>query len=203
MALEISEKYKSVIERGDFQSLLATSPWPHYILDDFLPAETFKRVQERIVAKEKIYETDESHPAKIQLCHMDDIPLAELFFSQTVKTLFEGIAQTALAPNLELAIQFRQMTPESPAFPPHIDLIEAPSLVALYYISPGWNKKKGGEILLLEKEDSDFYDHKTKWIEPRENRLLLFMTRSNGWHTVRRVRDWTRTLVLTEWLIKD
>lgn len=203
MALEISEKYKQVIETGDFQSLLSPSPWPHFILDDFLPFETFKSVQERIFSKENAYETDESHPAKIQLRHMDDIPLAELFFSKTVRRLFEGIAGKALKPNLELAIQFRQMTPESPEFPPHMDLVESPSLVALYYIAPNWTKQKGGEILLLEKENSDFYDSKTKWIEPKENRLLLFMTSEDGWHAVRKVKDWTRTLVLTEWLIKD
>lgn len=142
----------------------------------------------------------EDHPAKIQLSYMEDIELADLFFSSEMQSLLEGIAKCSLRPNKELAIQFRRMTPESPIFPPHVDLIESPSLVSLYYVAPGWSASKGGEILLLKEERANWFDRSTKWIAPIQNRLILFMSCDKHWHCVRKVNDWTRLMVLTEWL---
>ncbi len=200
MALELSDKYKRILDERNFQSLLSTQPWPHFLLDELIPAKAFKRVQNRILQTEARFTIAEDHPAKLQLCYMQDLELAELFFSKEMRGLLEGIADCGLHPNEELAIQFRRMTPESPEFPPHNDLIKEPSLVALYYVAPNWTMAKGGEIVLLEEEFSDLQAPSTKWVAPIENRLLLFLSSDVHWHCVRKVHDWTRLMVLTEWL---
>ncbi|MGZ3722447.1 MAG: 2OG-Fe(II) oxygenase [Bdellovibrionales bacterium] len=200
MALEMSEKFKKILNDGSFQSLLSLDPWPHFILDELIPPEDFRRVQSRITKKNIEFSTIHDHPAKLQLSYMEDLELAEFFFSKEVRRLFEGIADCRLRPNPELAIQFRRMTPESPVFAPHIDLIEVPSLVALYYVASGWKKKKGGEIILLKDEFAELKASSSKWVAPVENRLLLFFSNDSHWHCVRKVTDWTRLMVLTEWL---
>lgn len=203
MALEISDFYKKVCEEKDFQSLLSHSPWPHFVLDNFIRPQDFKRVQQRVLETAKSFYVAEDHPAKLQMSYLEDFELAEFLMSRQVKNLFENIAGSALYPNPELAIHVRKMTPASPAFPPHVDLIVKPSLVALYYISPEWSEGCGGELVLLENEQSDFDHTSTKWIAPVENRLVLFMTDSNYWHAVRKVSNWQRFTILTEWIQKN
>lgn len=202
MALELSARYRNILNEGSFQSLLSPSPWPHFILDNLLDSECFSSVQSRLLKNHHDFYIAEDHEAKLQLSYLNDLELAQFFFSGEVRSLFEGIAGCQLEPNKDLAIQCRRMTPDSPEFPPHVDLIGEPSLVALYYVSPGWTDEKGGEVLLLKDQDATQTDPSTKWIAPVENRLFLFLSSDQYWHCVRKVKDWTRLLVLTEWLQK-
>jgi hypothetical protein len=200
MALELSDRFKRILDDGDFQSLLSREPWPHFLLDGLISPDIFQKIQRRILQEDTQFIVAQDHPAKLQLCYMQDLELAEFFFSKEMRALFEGIAGCRLQPNQELAIQFRRMTPESPEFAPHIDLIKEPSLVSLYYVAPGWMQNKGGEIILLEDEATDLNSASTKWIAPIENRLLLFLSSDRHWHCMQKVNDWIRLMVLTEWL---
>jgi hypothetical protein len=116
-----------------------------------------------------------------------------------MRNFLEGVAGRPLQPNREIGIQIRRMTEDSPEFPSHIDLIEKPSLIALYYVAPEWRQGSGGELVLLENENGG----KEKVLAPLANRLVLFWTGDQYWHMVRRVKNWTRLMVLTEWLIEE
>lgn len=194
----LSPKYQRVIEERSFQSLVSHGPWPHFVLDGLIEEEAFASLQARLLEPRGDFILKEDHPAKLQLRYMMDLELAGLFFSRAMRDLLEGIAQSTLRPNRELAIQLRQMTPESPEFAPHVDLIERPSLVALYHVAPDWQPGRGGELVLLPNDDSSHPARKP--IAPLPNRLVLFQSSGDHWHMVRKVQDWTRLMVLTEWL---
>jgi hypothetical protein len=156
-------------------------------------------MQTRIIHNQPNYEIAETHPARIQLNHLTDFELAEFFFGKEMRSLLAGVAGKALQPNKELGIQIRRMTEESPEFPAHIDLIDKPTLIALYYVAPGWKLGAGGELVLMENENGGH----EKAVMPIANRLVLFWTGDQYWHMVRRVKNWTRLMVLTEWMIEE
>ena len=199
MALELAQTYKEMMKSGEFRRLEHSSPWPHFVVDGLLPITSFTKVQSQILASSPNYTIAEDHPAKIQLDHLPDLALTEFFFGDEMRGFLEGLSGKALRPNEEIAIQIRRMTDDSPEFPPHIDLIEKPSLIALYYVAPGWQDGGGGELVLLKNEDGG----EEKAVAPLENRLVLFWTGDQYWHMVRRVKNWTRLMVLTEWLIEE
>lgn len=199
MALKLAPHLKEMLMADEFGRLSHSSPWPHFVLDGLLSEDDFADVQKRISTSEPAYTTIESHPAKIQLDHLPDFQLAEFFFSNEMWSLLESIAGKKLKPNQEVAIQLRRMTEDSPEFPPHVDLIGKPSLIALYYVAPEWRENAGGELVLMKNETGG--DEKP--LAPVANRLVLFWSNDQHWHMVRRVKNWTRLMVLTEWLVEE
>ena len=200
MALQLAPRYQELLARGELRGLVRTAPWPHFILDGLIEDHQFRIARDRILAQAGAFDLDADPNLQIQLQFLADEEMAEFFFSREMRRLLEAIAEHPLTPNEQIAIQLRRMTPESPPFPPHVDNVETKAWAALYYIAPDWSPAKGGEIVLLENETADLRAPRSTWVAPLENRLLLFQTEDQYWHTVRRVRDWERYFIMTEWL---
>ena len=200
MALELAPHYKWMLKRGELHRLVRHHPWPHYILDGLIEDESFRVARDRILAQAGAFDLDPNPDLQIQLQYLADEEMAEFFFSAEVRQLLEAIAAHPLTPNERIAIQLRRMTPDSPPFPPHVDAVETKAWAALYYIAPDWTPANGGEVVLLEHETAELRSPRSTWVEPLANRLLLFQTEDQYWHTVRRVHDWERYFIITEWL---
>ena len=196
----LSPRYTRILNCGGVEGLGLRDPWPHFVLDDLLPFELFRSVQSRLLKLNRdSFETKRDHAAQLRLRYLEDLDLAPFFLSAEVRKLLEGAARAKLRINKEVAFQLRQMTSESPALQAHIDYAEKPSLVALYYIAPGWSSACGGELVILKEKTTPWDAPFSKIVEPLENRLVLFMTNPGHWHAVRKVHGWERLTVVSEW----
>gem|GEM_PF-3778107 len=96
----------------------------------------------------------------------------------------------------------RLMTPDSPAFVPHVDEQDEKSLVCIFYLSD-WTLGKGGELNLLKDKESDPNGPTSKIIEPKANRMVLFFSEDTHWHSVNRTQNWYRYSIISEWIVEE
>lgn len=176
-------------------------PWPHFVIDEFLPSKEFTRLQKRILERPHEYLMREDDPEQLQFTTLPDLRFFKFLLSPEVQSFFEELINSRLELYRPGAIQLRRMTPESPAFPPHYDLIDQRSMIMLYYLAPGWSPEKGGELQLLKSEDTDPKSNDAVRLGPLENRMVLFLSDSENWHAVSSVSNWTRYVVMAEWIL--
>jgi hypothetical protein len=174
-------------------------PWPHIVIDNFLSESSFAELIKRLVTKNTKFKKFEDDPEEIQFTLVPDMKVLEFFLSEDIKKFLGSLAKCSLKIYEKGIVQLRKMDSESPAFPPHSDFIDNINFISLYYLSPDWSPEKGGELLLHRDEFSGAEEKDTKWITPLQNRMVLFFSEKEYWHSVRRVQNWERYLIFSEW----
>ena len=177
------------------------TPWKHYVVDDFLPTKYLNRTQKRLCSIKEGYQKRENDVFDLNFMFLPDLSLAKIFLSDE----FQNFLQTATGEKLKIfekgLVQLRLMTASSPAFEPHVDNQDERSLVCIWYLSPNWTSKKGGELVLLTEKDTDPSTKEAKIIAPLENRLVFFFSDDTNWHSVNKVHNWNRYTIISEWIV--
>src|SRR5690606_24249887 len=94
-------------------------------------------------------------------------------------------------------IQLRRSDNATPAFGIHNDHVDGEdTIVSFLYLSPGWKREYGGELLLYCRE-TDVKPAAT--VEPLQNRFVAFRTLPSHWHAVAKVTNWTRLSAMALW----
>jgi hypothetical protein len=176
-------------------------PWEHFIIESFLERSTFERIQRDLLRQPPSFKTLPEDPEEIQFTALPNLELTRLLLSGDFKLFLENLVGEKLRIYEKGALQLRRMTELSPEFPPHVDFIDERALIMLFYLSPGWSPQKGGQLLLMESEQAHPEQSSTRWIAPQENRMVLFFNDNHHWHSVRRVHDWNRYMVMAEWIV--
>ena len=174
-------------------------PWPHFIIDNALPTKHIKRL-EKVLNIDRTFKIIPDDPEEIQHIALPDMPLARYLLSQKFKNYLENLCGESLKIYEHSALQLRRMTPESPEFPAHVDFIDERALIMLLYLSPNWDSSKGGELILQAAEESN--PDTDLSISPLQNRMVLFFNDTHHWHSVRKVHNWNRYLVMAEWIVQ-
>lgn len=194
----ISQKYTStnfslLTEKEAFKKDV---PWEHYILDDFIEEEAFKRMQKALLSEKTKFSVQENDPYFVQFALLEYLPLAKVFYSIEFKSLLEKLSGFPVSLNTSNYVQLRYMNQDSPPLPIHVDTLEGKAIIAIYYLSPNWVEDLGGEFCLYD----EFEEETPKaLIEPIENRLIVFPSDISTWHGIRKVNNWERYSVLSTW----
>lgn len=177
------------------------TPWHHIILDDFLPSSDLERIQSMLPNHRNGFLMEEEDIQEIKYKFLPDLQLAKHLMSEEFKLKLQNLSGLNLKLNQKSLVQLRLMTPDSPAFPIHIDSQDEDSLICILYLSPNWEKECGGELLLHLDKESQADSAESKAVEPIENRMIIFRSKDNHWHSVNRVQNWLRYTVIMEWLV--
>ena len=176
-----------------------SDPFPHAIIDNFLPSKTFDRLKESLqnldLLKEKEKFATPIERKTIFTNHNIGEPaldLIELLGSHDVKRLFEG----AFGANLKIlsmgetknfsGLSPFHLTDKGGFLGSHIDHSSIDNYSkrhicnSIYYASDDWQDGWGGETQLFSKHGISAITR----VEPRPNRLLLFIHSANSFHGV-------------------
>lgn len=199
----ISDKYKNLdlLINLELSRIKKDIPWTHFILDNFIEEASFKQFQQAILSKQHTFSIQETDPNQVQFAVLEYLPLAKVFYSIEFKSILETLSNTKLAINTRNYVQLRHMDPGSPEFPPHIDDMGVRSVVTIYYLSPDWKEDFGGQLCLHKSKIGD--ENQTVFINPIENRLVIFFSDDTNWHSIKKVYNWERYTILSEWLVKE
>ncbi|UOF01380.1 2OG-Fe(II) oxygenase [Bdellovibrio reynosensis] len=178
------------------------NPWSYYVIDNFLPSESFKKLQQQLCAVDAGFEKQDDDIFQINFMFLPDLTLAKFFIGEAFQEFLQRVTQKSLEISDTGLVQLRRMTPNSPAMPPHIDAADERSLVCIYYLSPNWHPQCGGE-LLLHPDNLRISRQEAVAIEPLANRMVLFFTDNTNWHSVVKVNNWNRYSVLSEWIVQE
>jgi 2OG-Fe(II) oxygenase superfamily len=176
---------------------LKTIPWPHLIVDNFLPDKILVQSIAEIKAENYDYGIESRGTGRIEFSLLKSKTLWRAIYSkETVAFLSEAFTEK-LRLNNHNYIQLRRMNDDTPDFPIHNDYTsDEDTIVSFLYISPGWTSSSGGRLHLFESRDQLA---PAVSIEPLQNRLVAFRTNASHWHAVQRVSGWERLSVLALW----
>jgi len=177
------------------------APWEHYVIDNFFSLGDFKKIQKSLCTVKEGYQKRDNDVFDLNFMLVPDFNLLRFFLSGEFQQFLEILTQSQLELYEKGLVQLRLMTPESPAFKPHVDDQDERSLVCLFYLSPDWEPKKGGELILHKNEKAE--PDESKVLSPMPNRMVLFFSDDTNWHSVNRVYDWNRYSIISEWIVKE
>jgi len=199
----ILEKYKNteLLTEEEKKAIKREHPWEHYVLDDFIEYKPLKRMQKTFLSKKHKFPTQENDLTYVQTTLLTYMPLARVFYSIEFKSLLEILSNTSLSLNTSYLVQLARISQLTPVFPRHVDSTETRSLIALYYLSPNWIKEVGGQLCLHSNEFED--ESQAVLINPIENRLIFFFSDNTNWHSIRKVNNWDRYTVLSQWIVQN
>jgi len=192
---------KLYTNRISSQEYLFKYPWEHYIFDDFLDDKTLKKALNFIKKKDYKFIINKDDKQKIQYSLNFDNKLNEIFVSKWFKTFLEKITCSNVEFFEENFVQLRRMDISSPVFSKHVDIIdEQKSFVIILYLTEGWQTINKGELLLYKTYRTS--KKNSKIIDPILNRLVILPTGKNHWHSVEKVKNFTRYSIIQEWIKK-
>lgn len=186
----------AVVTRDCIDGARREQPWDHFILDDFLSHDEFARIARAAADPTREFQVEPSDKHEVQFSLLEDIDLAKNFISLDFVKLLHRLTGTWCRLSDVGYVQVRRSTPRSPAFPVHVDSGGPRSFVALHYVSPDWSPTDGGRLRL----------HATKagapssLVDPIPNRLVVFETAADHWHSVEKTLVGIRYSVLSEWI---
>ena len=171
-------------------------PWRHFVLDNFLGTDEFERLAVAAANPSRVFQVEPSdkHPRPFSL--LEDIGLARNFISLDFVGLLHRLTGVWCHLSSDGYVQVRRATPQTPEFPIHVDSGGPRSFVALHYVTPDWSPADGGRLRL-------HYDKAgavKSVIDPIPNRLVVFETAPDHWHSVERTLRGTRYSLLSEWM---
>jgi hypothetical protein len=174
-----------------------TRPWPHLIIDDFLPPGVLAAALFEIGQKDYEFGIESRGSGRIEFSVLESEAMWRAVYSRRTMGILSEAFGVPLTLNTHNMVQLRRMNDETPAFPVHNDSdAEADTVAAFLYISDGWTRRRGGRLLLYATKG---HVRPTRAIAPLQNRLVAFRTRPDHWHSVERVRAWKRLSVLSLW----
>lgn len=197
----INKKYLRKASPGALGKVKRSTPWTHFVLDEFIEPSEFKKIASELQFSKTGLHVDPSDPQEIQYAELPNLELAKTFLSLEFVKIIRQLTGRYASINEANAIQLRRASIETPAFPVHTDTAERLTLVAILYASSFWEPSFGGRLLLHENEfeacSSAIY------VDPIPNRLVLFTTSPDHWHSVEKVYSGERYSVLSEWEFYD
>jgi len=180
---------------------LIHKPFPHFVIDNFLPPETFIELSniqfaEQVTIKKKFessVETGKTVFSNEGMEHVANIPIKLLggpFGSKLISDLFRtsGISSMFDRPNFGGYYPFHQMKTGG-WLGPHVDhsfSTDGQIHIAncIYYANNEWQEEWGGHTILYDKNGL----HEVARVDVKPNRLLLFMHSSFTFHGVALVK---------------
>lgn len=176
---------------------LRTEPWPHLILDDFLPKVVLEKCLREIEAEDYSFEIENRGTGRIEFSLLKSESAWRAMYSKSTIKLLSLAFGVDVKLNRHNFVQLRRMNDATPEFPVHNDFASNQDTIASFlYISPGWNHHCGGRLHLYETNSQAV---PSLSIEPVSNRLVAFRTLPSNWHSVERVYDWERLTILALW----
>lgn len=180
---------------------LATYPWPHLLLDNFLPEVELAEGLEEIASAEYEFGVESRGSGRIEFSLLRSKILWRSIYSPMLVNLISETFGVRVRLNKHNMLQLRRMTDETPEFPLHSDYTSTEDTIAAFlYLSEGWSPTCGGRLRLYEANDVSAGSIE---IEPIRNRFIAFQTKPDHWHSVERVHNWDRFSILSLWNIED
>jgi 2OG-Fe(II) oxygenase superfamily len=176
---------------------LHTFPWPHLVVDHFLPSEVLTESLRTIGSNNYEFEIENRGTGRIEFSLLRCEALWRAVYSKRTISLLGHAFEVDVSLNKHNLLQLRRMNDQTPDFPMHHDHVSDASTIASFlYISPGWSEEHGGLFNLFEAKEQLT---PSLSISPVQNRLLAFRTEPCHWHSVDRVHGWERLSVLALW----
>lgn len=181
--------------------MLRESPWPHIVVDDFLPSDVLSQSWLELGCDTYEYEMESRGTGRIEYSLLKSKSLWTAIYSKRTLALLSDAFGVALALNRDNMLQLRRMNEVTPEFPIHNDFTRDGDRIASFlYLSPNWAPEFGGRIHLYNSGDQI---EPSASIEPIANRFFAFRTDASHWHSVDAVRGWERLSVLSLWDIAE
>jgi 2OG-Fe(II) oxygenase superfamily len=172
-------------------------PWPHLVVDHFLPDAALAQSVSEIAAEIYNFEIENRGTGRIEFSLLKSETLWRAIYSKQTVSLLSSAFGVAIRLNKSNWLQLRRMNDDTPEFPLHNDFTSNEDTIASFlYLSSGWSIKCGGRLHLFE---SDNQAAPSSWIDPIENRFVAFRTKAAHWHAVERVYGWERLSLLALW----
>jgi hypothetical protein len=172
-------------------------PWPHLLLDDFLPDEVLAKSLGEIESDTYEFGIESRGTGRIEYSLLRSKTLWRAIYSPRIVSLLSSAFGVAVSLNKHNMLQLRRMNEQTPEFPCHNDFTSTGEVIASFlYISRDWSKGCGGRLHLYKSKEQR---NPSKSIEPIQNRFVAFGTKSTHWHSVERVHGWERLSVLAMW----
>jgi hypothetical protein len=182
---------------GEGVNNLRSDPWPHLVLDDFLPHLTLERSAKEINSRNYQYGIESRGTGRIEFAVLESETLWRALYSARTITLLSDAFGLDVTLNKHNMMQLRRMSEDTPEFPLHNDFTSGEDTIASFlYISRGWSCRCGGRLQLFA---SNAQRTPSISIEPIENRFVAFRTEAAHWHSVEKVYSWERLSVLALW----
>jgi len=181
--------------KGEFRM---ASPFPHLVIDDFLPIKLAKDLSKSIslknAEKDEGWVVDNNKENNYKRFRLEDTrymrsslnKFASFVNSRDFVLFMEKISENESLIVDPYFIGGGAMITETGGFlNMHIDFNWHHKLQlwrkinCIFYLTENWNPSWGGELYL---SDSKNYDHNTKKVSPMFNRAIIFQTDGNSWH---------------------
>jgi hypothetical protein len=181
--------------------ILREYPWPHLLLDDFLPCDVLKECLVEVNSETYEYDMEARGTGRIEFALLKSKALWRAIYSRETIALLSAAFGVSVKLNKHNMIQLRRMNELTPDFPLHNDFTsDGDTIASFLYISRDWSAKCGGRLHLFGSNQSDAIPTS---IEPLMNRFVAFRTKASHWHSVERVCGWERLSVLSLWNIEE
>jgi len=178
---------------------LIAYPWPHLIVDNFLASAVLAQSLLEIRAATYNYDIESRGTGRIEYSLLKSETLWRAIYSKRTVSVLSSAFGVEVKLDKGNMVQLRRMNENTPEFPLHNDFTSNQDTIASFlYLSSGWSSKCGGRLHLFE---SDKHSAPAASIDPIENRLVAFRTKSAHWHSVERVYGWERLSALALWNI--
>jgi 2OG-Fe(II) oxygenase superfamily len=180
---------------------LVTHPWPHIVLDGFLPDDILVQSLAEIGRNTYTFDLESRGTGRIEFSLLQSETLWRAIYSRKTVALLSSAFEVDVKLNRDNMVQLRRMNDETPAFPMHSDFTSSQASIASFlYLSPGWLRSCGGRLHLFHSESDGA---PSASIEPLQNRFVAFRTEPAHWHSVEKVSGWQRLSALALWNIQD
>jgi hypothetical protein len=179
---------------------LVSCPWPHLIVDNFLPESVLARSIAEINSDPHSFDLGKRGSGRIEYSLLRSKTLWTALYSRKTINLLSAAFEVQVALSRENWIQLRQMNSDTPAFPLHNDFVPPEdSIVSLLYLNSGWKMEFGGRLHLFTSEDENTL---ASSVAPLQNRFVAFRTLENHWHSIEKVCGWERLSALAMWDVR-
>lgn len=176
---------------------LVAHPWPHLIIDDFLPSAVLAQALAEINADTYNFEIEQRGTGRIEYSLLKSETMWRAIYSRRMVSILASAFAVKVKLNKHNMLQLRRMNDDTPPFPLHHDFTTNHDAIASFlYLSSGWSSKCGGRLHLYE---SGTDSAPSASVDPIKNRFVAFQSKPSHWHSVERVYGWERISVLSLW----
>ena len=176
-------------------------PWPHLLVDDFLPNDVLERSLIEVSSETYEYDMETRGTGRIEFTLLKSESMWRAIYSKRTIALLSAAFGVDVTLNKHNMVQLRRMNDLTPEFPLHNDFTsDGDTIASFLYISRGWSTKCGEYLHLFGRSEQHMPSIS---IEPIENRFVAFRTKASHWHSVERVCGWERVSILALWNIDE
>lgn len=187
-------------ETVDVSNVIAY-PWPHLLLDDFLPKAVLVQSLAEIRADTYDFDIEYRGTGRIEFSVLKSPTLWRQIYSKNTISILSSAFGVEVKLDKQNLVQLRRMNEDTPEFPVHNDFADNEDTIASFlYLSNGWSTSCGGRLHLFESKQQRV---PSASVNPIENRFIAFRTKASHWHSVESVHGWERLSILSLWNISD